>query len=117
MKIALIKPPPTYADWNRRPILGICYISAFLKSQGIDCKIFDAYFNHWSKEELIDRIVEYKPTLIGECKSLDRFEIEGDRITKKLSGRTTQGNIKLNRCDYMGTGISRITANGQEQTF
>ncbi|MBI4595893.1 MAG: B12-binding domain-containing radical SAM protein [Candidatus Tectomicrobia bacterium] len=65
MKVALVKPPPTYVDWYRRPILGISYISAFLKSQGIDCQIFDAQFNLWTQEELIHRIVKYRPTLVG----------------------------------------------------
>ena len=65
MKVALVKPPPTYADWDTRPVLGICYISAFLKSQGVDCKIFDAYFRRWSQAELVRRIIEYEPTIVG----------------------------------------------------
>ncbi|MFC1948662.1 B12-binding domain-containing radical SAM protein [Chloroflexota bacterium] len=65
MRIALVKPPVTYADWNRRPILGICYISAALKTQGISCKIFDAHYNVWTYDELIQKILEYEPTLVG----------------------------------------------------
>jgi len=65
MKVALVKPPATYADWYKRPVFGICYISACLKLAGIDCRIFDAYYNSWSEKETIERVVEYSPDVIG----------------------------------------------------
>jgi radical SAM superfamily enzyme YgiQ (UPF0313 family) len=65
MKIALIKPPATYADWYKRPLLGIAYISAYLESNGYDCKIFDASFNSWSEKELLQQVLSYKPDIIG----------------------------------------------------
>ena len=61
MKIALIKPPGTYADWYRYPVLGLSYISAVLEEKGYECKTFNAYFNAWSEEELVKRVLEYSP--------------------------------------------------------
>lgn len=65
VKIALIKPPPTYADWWKRPILGISYISSFLDKNGFTSRIFDAVFNGWSGKELVHHIEEFKPDIIG----------------------------------------------------
>ena len=65
MKIALIKPPATYANWYSQPALGIAYICACLESKGFDCKIFDAYFHSWKQSELIRYVKEYKPDVIG----------------------------------------------------
>jgi anaerobic magnesium-protoporphyrin IX monomethyl ester cyclase len=65
VKIALIKPPPTYADWYRRPVLGISYISSFLKKNGFSAKIFDAVFNGWSEKELVQNVEVFRPDIIG----------------------------------------------------
>ncbi len=65
MKIALIKLPPTYADWYRQPALGIAYISAYLKTCGIQSRIFDAYFHAWTIKELARRVIEYDPDVLG----------------------------------------------------
>ena len=65
MKVALIKPPATYADWYRRPVLGLAYIGACLEANGVGCRIFDAYFHSWTEKELLDRVREYKPDAVG----------------------------------------------------
>ncbi len=65
IKIALLKPPATYATWYKRPILGISYICAFLQEHGFDCKIYDAYFNGWSDQELIYQVEKYQPDIVG----------------------------------------------------
>ncbi len=65
MKIALIRPPVTYADWYRHPALGISYICACLQHNGFNAKIFCAYFHSWSEKELLRRVMEYKPDVIG----------------------------------------------------
>lgn len=65
MNVALIKPPATYADWYRRPVLGIAYIGACLEANGFECKIFDAYFYSWSEKELLYRVTEYEPDVVG----------------------------------------------------
>lgn len=86
MKVALIKPPPTYADWNRRPVLGLCYISACLKSQGIDCRIFDAHYNRWGKEALVEKVAEYKPDILG-FSAMTHEIIPCSQIASTLKGR------------------------------
>jgi len=65
MKIALIKLPPTYADWYRQPALGISYISAYLKTRGIRSRIFDAYFHAWTIKDLERLVIEYDPDVLG----------------------------------------------------
>ena len=86
MKIALIKPPATYADWYKRPVFGICYISACLKSNGIDCRIFDAYFNSWSEKEAIEKVVEYCPDVIG-LTAMTHEIIQASQIASRLKER------------------------------
>lgn len=86
MKVALIKPPATYADWYKRPVFGICYISAYLKLSGIDCRIFDAYFNSWSEKETIEKVVEYSPDVIG-LTAMTHEIIQASQIASQLKER------------------------------
>jgi len=65
MKMALIRLPSTYADWYKRPTLGIAYIAACLRSKGYECKIFDAYFHSWSQADLLQHIQNYDPDIAG----------------------------------------------------
>ncbi len=65
MRVALVKPPATYADWYHRPVLGLSYIAACIEAKGIECRIFDAYFRSWSEPELVSRVVDYQPHLVG----------------------------------------------------
>jgi len=65
MRIALIKPPATYANWYRKPLLGIGYLSAVIRQNGFEEQIFDAYFNGWDQDELIKRVIAYNPDLVG----------------------------------------------------
>jgi anaerobic magnesium-protoporphyrin IX monomethyl ester cyclase len=65
MKIALIKPSATYANWYKQPALGIAYIASCFQSKGYDCKIFDAYFHSWSKDDLLQHVKNYNPDAVG----------------------------------------------------
>ena len=65
MKIALIKPSATYANWYKQPALGIAYIASCLQSKGYDCKIFDAYFHSWSQDDLLQNVKNYNPDAVG----------------------------------------------------
>lgn len=65
MKVAFIKPPATYADWYKQPALGIAYIAACLESKNYECKIFDAYFQSLPVSQLIQRVRDYNPDVIG----------------------------------------------------
>lgn len=64
-RVALIKVRGTYADWFKRPVLGLAYLCSYLKSDGFECRIFDAYYHSWSEDELLARVAEYRPHLIG----------------------------------------------------
>ncbi|MBF0494283.1 MAG: radical SAM protein [Candidatus Omnitrophica bacterium] len=65
MKIALVKPPGTYASWVKWSMLGISYISACLETDGFECKIFDADFKSWSESTLVSEVLKYDPGVIG----------------------------------------------------
>jgi radical SAM superfamily enzyme YgiQ (UPF0313 family) len=65
MKVALIKPPATYADWYKQPALGIAYIVACLEAKGFGCKIFDAYFQSLSLPQLVRCVKDYNPDVVG----------------------------------------------------
>ena len=65
VRVALIKLPATYATWYKRPMMGISYLAALLEQAGLDCRIFDAYFNGWSPDELVEAVVAYQPHVLG----------------------------------------------------
>ncbi|HUS58009.1 MAG TPA: radical SAM protein [Planctomycetota bacterium] len=65
MKLALVKLPATYADWYSRPVLGLAYIAAYVKREGIECKIFDAYYSHWNERVLLRALLEYDADVVG----------------------------------------------------
>ena len=65
MKIALVKPPATYANWYRQPALGIAYICACHRAEGHNCEIFDGYFHSLSPDELVEHVTKYNPDIIG----------------------------------------------------
>jgi len=92
MKVALIKPPATYADWYKQPVFGIGYISAYLKLSGIDCRIFDAYFNSWSEKETIEKVVEYSPDVIG-LTAMTHEIIQASQIASQLKERLDTSTI------------------------
>jgi len=92
MKIALIKVPTTYADWYKRPVLGLTYISACLESKGIDCQIFDAYFHSWSEEELISHIENFKPNVVG-LTAMTHEIVQAARVASFLKKQLTVPTI------------------------
>lgn len=65
MKVALFKVPPTYSTWHHRPVLGISYLAAVLEQSGVDVKIFDAHFHHYSADQLVSLLTEYRPDVLG----------------------------------------------------
>jgi radical SAM superfamily enzyme YgiQ (UPF0313 family) len=83
MKIALIRLPATYADWYRRPVLGIAYLAACLEASGFECKIFDAYFHSWSEAELLARTKEYRPDAVGVT-AMTHEIVQAGRLASQL---------------------------------
>lgn len=66
MKIALVRPPEVNPYWTPPdPPLGISYICSYLEANNIECRIFDANFNSWTEDQAVDRVVQYKPDLVG----------------------------------------------------
>lgn len=64
-KVALVRVPSAYRSWRRQPALGLASLCAYLKAGGLECRIFDAHFHCWTTYELIKRILEYHPHLVG----------------------------------------------------
>ena len=65
MKIAFVRPPATYTDWYRQPHFSLASLAAITEAEGLECKIFDAYYNGWSMDHLVHALHEYGPTLLG----------------------------------------------------
>ena len=82
-KVALVKVPGTYADWYRRPVLGLAYICSYLEANDFECRIFDAYYHSWSEDELLRRVTEYRPHLIGLTAMTHEIN-EAAHIAKRL---------------------------------
>jgi radical SAM superfamily enzyme YgiQ (UPF0313 family) len=64
-KAALIRVPDSNGTRHRRPALGLAYLCTYLKANGLGSRVFDAYYHRWKEHELVDRVVAYKPDLIG----------------------------------------------------
>jgi len=92
MRVALVKPPATYADWYKRPVLGLSYIAAVAELAGHDCRIFDAYFRSWSEAELLDRVLEYQPDVVGFTAMTHEVKAAG-RIAARLRERSRTATV------------------------
>jgi hypothetical protein len=66
MKVALIRSPEVIPYWYiTKPSLGICYLSSYLKSRGINTEIFDAKYDSWTVNQTVEMVVKYCPDIIG----------------------------------------------------
>jgi radical SAM superfamily enzyme YgiQ (UPF0313 family) len=45
--------------------LGLASICGYLRSKGLESRIFDAQYHSWDEDGLVARVAEYKPHLIG----------------------------------------------------
>ena len=89
IKIALVKPPATYADWYKRPVIGLSFISASLEKAGVECKIFDALYQSWSEEKLVQQVEAYRPDMVG-LTAMTHEITPATRIAKTLKDRSNQ---------------------------
>ena len=64
-KVALVRVPGAYHCCRREPALGLASLCAYLKAGGLECRIFDARFHAWTAYDLMRKIVEYRPHLVG----------------------------------------------------
>jgi len=65
-KIALIRPPGEGGLHLRRVSLGLASICGYLRGKGFECRIFDAHYHSWDEDNLVTRVAEFKPHLIGQ---------------------------------------------------
>jgi anaerobic magnesium-protoporphyrin IX monomethyl ester cyclase len=92
MRVALVKPPATYADWYKRPVLGLSYLAAIAEQAGRDCRIFDAYFHSWTEAELLDRVLAYQPDVVGFTAMTHEVKAAG-RIAARLKERSRAATV------------------------
>lgn len=78
MKLALIKLPSTYADWYKRPVLGLAYVAAYARSNAFDSRVFDASFHSWSRQDLLNRVKAYGPDVIGLTAMTNEVNVAGE---------------------------------------
>lgn len=68
-KVLLINPHPYYAkEINEKlcyPPLGLAYLASILKKENIDCEILDAHILKYNNKQILDKISDYNPDLIG----------------------------------------------------
>ena len=63
MKVILVRP--SYKSHIITPPLGIGYLAAYLKSDGIEVKIIDGLRNKLTKEQILKVILMEKPDAVG----------------------------------------------------
>ena len=73
MKVMLLVPPTdlkgSYGKLkkfsNPQPAIGMAYIAAVLRNDGIDVKIIDAYVNEYALSEILSVLGEFEPDVVG----------------------------------------------------
>ncbi len=65
MRVMLIQPPMLHLEMYIAPNIGLAYIAAVLEQDGIDVKIIDAAAENLNYDEVIERIRQFQPDLIG----------------------------------------------------
>lgn len=88
-KVILIYPPMTFG--KRRgfgfPPLGILYVAASLKKEGIDVKVVDSFMEGHTLDELKELIIDEKPDIVGfsamSCQAISVLAIAG-KLKKEL---------------------------------
>lgn len=74
MRIILLNPPfPHYA--STQPPLGLAYLAAVSKMKGIEVKIIDADAEKLSLEEIVERVCDSKPDILGVTVTTPVFDI------------------------------------------
>lgn len=98
MKIAIVKPPEVRPYWyKKRPALGISYLSSYLTKNGIENRLFDAYYFSWSEEQTIKEVAKYKPDLIG-ISSMTHEITTAHRLTSLFKEKMPNVPIVIGGC-------------------
>jgi radical SAM superfamily enzyme YgiQ (UPF0313 family) len=67
-RVMLVNPAPediVQGGWYRMPLLGLGYLAAYLREAGYECRIADAKFERLKLADLVARIREFRPRLLG----------------------------------------------------
>jgi anaerobic magnesium-protoporphyrin IX monomethyl ester cyclase len=127
MKIVLIRP--NYDSHIITPPLGLGYLAAFLKSNGIDAVIIDALKDGANNEQLVERIQAQQPDAVG-ITCLTAFYRETVDLSRRLkqAGQTVivggvhptflpRQTLDDSQCDYVVLGegelaLTKLAQNG-----
>ncbi len=66
--VVLVKTAPdeiVQGGWYRMPLLGIGYLAAYLRDQGVAVAIVDAMFDRLSFTETVERVAAYGPRMVA----------------------------------------------------
>ena len=66
--VVLVKTSPErilQGDWYRMPLLGLGYLAAYLRERKVSVDIVDAMFDRLSLADMVKRIEEKRPRLVG----------------------------------------------------
>jgi radical SAM superfamily enzyme YgiQ (UPF0313 family) len=97
MRVALFVSSGTYADWYNYPLLGPCYLKAVLQQAGHECVVFDPRFHRWPKGELVKRIIEYRPDVVG-LSAMTHEISSGAEIAQEVQRTLPQARMIVGGC-------------------
>ncbi|MFT4524332.1 MAG: anaerobic magnesium-protoporphyrin IX monomethyl ester cyclase [Bacteroidia bacterium] len=105
------------------PPLGILYISAFLKKNGVDCQVFDSTFS--SREELEQKIMDERPKIIAIYSNLVT-KVNVVKLMKFIRSKEELNDTKIilggpdityNTHNYLNSGADTVVIGEGEQTM
>ncbi len=128
VKVTLVSPPSEKGKYEHEhfviPKNGIGYIAAYLEKNGIDCSILDAKFEGLNFEQVIKRLTEEKPDIVGISAMTSEIE-SGARVAAKVKrilprSKTVIGGAhaisipnetlkEFSQFDFLVTGEGEIT--------
>jgi radical SAM superfamily enzyme YgiQ (UPF0313 family) len=76
------------------PSLGLCYLSAVLKKEGIETRILDAYAENLSEQEFRHRVSDYRPDIVGVTSTTPFFDMAA-RTCKSVKSLSPEMPIVL----------------------
>lgn len=109
MKVLLVRPRPTMLQNTRVPEslaheigyvmpLGIAYIGAYLRKNGVPVSIIDAEAEELSQTELIKRMTQAKPDIVGITTMTPTVhdDMAVARIARQLGAKVVAGGPQVN---------------------
>lgn len=107
MKVALIRPPEVHPYWDKRPSIGITYLSSYLTKNNIPNKLFDANYYSWSEEKTVKKLMAYKPDLIG-ISSMTHEIVAAHHLAYLLSQKMPKVPIVVGGCHITALPVETL---------